>query len=205
MGYSQLDNGMMWPSADIDCKAVVFNSKKDMDYALYHVRSFDVAIQAGGNCGVWALELAKKFDTVYTFEPDHENFTCLAYNTRESKKIIRMQAALGNVHGQVRLIGESRNCGAYQIEYGGTVPVFRIDDLMLESCGFIMLDIEGAEPDAFQGAAETIRKYSPVLMYEDKGLSEKYGYPKGWVEEWAADEFGYSVVKRINRDVILRK
>lgn len=82
-------------------------------------------------------------------------------------------------------------------------PVLRIDDFETDGLGLVYLDIEGFELNALMGATETIRKYRPVIALEDKGLSEKYGTPKGAVEEWLASQFDYVVLKRVHRDVIL--
>jgi hypothetical protein len=44
---------------------------------------------------------------------------------------------------------------------------------------------------------------APVLALDDKGLSERYGYSKGKVVEHLKNSFGYEVVARPNRDVIM--
>jgi len=44
-----------------------------------------------------------------------------------------------------------------------TIEVDRLDDIIDEKVTFIKMDIEGAEPQAIDGARETIAKYHPKL------------------------------------------
>ncbi len=193
-------NGFEWPKEDIHCRQVVFDRTKDMEYALDHCKGRKIAVQAGGNAGVWPAWLAEKFETVYTFEPDAENFRCLSMNCPEN--VIKLQAALGFRRETIDLHRDPVNCGAYYVNGEGNIPTLRIDDLELPACDFICLDIEGMESDALEGAILTVKTFHPVLMYEDKGLSERYGVRRGAIEDRMAT-FGYRVKARIKRDVIL--
>jgi hypothetical protein len=68
------------------------------------------------------------------------------------------------------------NSGTFQVSGKGTIPVLRIDDLLLESCDLIHLDIEGFEGVALQGAKETIKKFKPIICLEINGLGKQYGW-----------------------------
>jgi len=193
-------NGFEWPDQDIHCKQVVFDTTRDLELALKLCKDTDICVQAGGNCGVWPAWLARKFEVVYTFEPDAENFRCLARNVPSN--VVMFQSALGYSRGLVNLRGDRGNCGAYYVNGDGDIPTLRIDDLELPGCDLIVLDVEGMESDAFEGAIVTIDRFKPVLMYEDKGLSERYGVAKGAIEN-RMKEIGYKVAARIHRDVIL--
>lgn len=193
-------NGYLWPSADTECRKVVFDWSSDLDIVFEHVNDWTACVQAGGNCGVWPKLLAQKFGTVYTFEPDPANFHCLARNCDEFN-IVKMQAALGMERPPISLAGEAKNCGALHIGGDGFIPVIEVDWLHLPSCGMIYLDIEGYEAHAILGASETIKRCKPVIAIENKGLSSPYGYsPKG-VEQIILD-MGYKVVARPHRDVV---
>lgn len=195
---------MRFPSRDVECRAVVPFQIGDVERALVHVKDFDTCLQAGGNVGYWPIYLSDKFKKVYTFEPDEENYGCLRDNVDEDN-VIMARAALGDERTVGSLDGDPRNCGAYQIdEEGSDFDIITIDSLELTSLGLLCLDIEGYELKALQGGIETIKKYSPVIMLEDKGLSERYGSKKGAVETYL-EEYGYEVVDRIHRDVILAK
>jgi FkbM family methyltransferase len=203
-------NGFLWPEEDVDCARVVFDWLEHLDLALKHVKNFDVAVQAGGNCGVWPKALGMKFGTVYTYEPEPRNFYCLAHNCWEDH-IIKIQAALGDAYERpvaLDYVAGERNLGAVAVGLDPLelqrFPVMCIDDLGLRNCDLIQLDIEGYEPLALKGAQATIQRCEPVIMVEDKGLSEKYGFPKGWSEDYALlTAMGYQITERAIRDVVL--
>lgn len=197
------ERGFLWPAGDTECAAVVFDTAVDLEHALPHVRDFSLCVQAGGNCGIWPRWLAERFGLILTFEPDHANFTALAANTHDKPNVVRMQAALGHTPKLIGLSREAGNCGAHFVSGGGNVPTLRIDDLALPACGLICLDIEGAELDALKGATHTIAKHRPVIVIEDKGLSERFGHKQGDAERWLGKGFGYRVVARPHRDVVL--
>lgn len=197
------EEGFFWPKKDKYCAEVIFSHRAHLRKALQYVQRQEVAIQAGGNCGVWPVEMARQFETIYTFEPDHENFACLAMNTRHLPNVVKMQAALGDARGTVGLLREDKNCGATRVNGRGPVPVLRIDDLGLRKCDLIYLDIEGRELSALSGARKTIAEMKPVIVVEDKGVSSHYGVPKGEVERWLKTTFDYVAVQRLHRDVVL--
>lgn len=200
-GY-RLERNLLWPATDRDCAAVVFDGVHDLEIAYQFCRRFDVAVQAGGNCGVWPAKMAERFGTVFTFEPDPMNFRCLCANAPE-ERIVKFNAALGDHHNAVGLLRDPRNVGAHSIQGSGTIPVLRIDDLVLDKCDLIYLDVEGFELNALRGAADTIRRLKPVVVAEDKGHSEKYGFPQGFLEQYLAIHFGYQVAARQHRDIAL--
>lgn len=200
-GY-RLERGLLWPAADVGAAAVAFDGVTDLEAAYRHCAAFDVAVQAGGNCGVWPAAMGKRFGRVYTFEPDPVNFRCLCANA-PAETIFKFNAALGNRHRCVGLDRKPNNAGAHQVNGVGPIPTLRIDDLELDACDLIYLDIEGCELGALQGAEETIERCHPVIAVEDKGMSERYGVKVGDVEMWLINRFDYRVAVRVKRDVVL--
>ena len=195
-------NGFRWPTRDTECRKAVFSETAKLDKALGYVATRQVCVQAGGNCGVFPKHLSPLFRVVYTFEPHPENFHCLAHNVPESN-VVKIQAALGEQHGMIHLElteREKTNYGAFYMRDGGDIPVLLVDDLHLDACDLLVLDIEGAELQALRGAAHTIRKFRPVILLEEKGLSSRYGERP--VERWCSQQ-GYRVVERMLRDIIL--
>lgn len=199
-GY-RIDHGRLWPEADVGAAAAI-HTAADLDRVYPHVKQFDVAVQAGGNCGIWPADLARKFRVVYTFEPDPVNFRCLCANA-PAENIFKFNAALGLARGTVGLDLRPTNVGAHQVNGSGDIPTMRIDDLALNACDLIYLDIEGYELPALHGARETIERCRPVIVVEDKGMSERYGIKQGEVEKMICGDFRYRVVDRPNRDVVM--
>lgn len=126
------------------------------------------AIQAGGYCGIFPRMLAQHFKTVYTFEPDAGNFTCLVMNISEFDNVIPMRSFLGDRHrvqGIRNLLASNRgmNVGTES----GFIPTLKIDDLAAADVDYIQLDTEGSEDDILYGAVETISNYHPLISVED--------------------------------------
>lgn len=195
-------NGDYWPSSDKECHTVTNANVKDLDAAISQTRGRDVAIQAGGNCGVWPRYLAGIFKTVYTFEPDPDNFMCLNLNARAAN-IIKLQAALGLPGEPIALSNFPANVGAHRIDNTpGRIPMMSIDQLNLTACDMIQIDIEGYECFALCGGRKTIMRFKPVLMIEDKGHEQKYGVPKGEMKDMLKS-WGYNLFQTVHRDIIM--
>lgn len=195
-------NGFVWPEKDISCAPAAFKQLEDLQQYYGYCKAFDVAVQAGGNCGVWPKNMAAKFGLVYTFEPDPENFNCLSVNVTEHN-VIKMQAALGDRYGLIDVVTpDETNCGSKYVQPGGVVPTIRIDDLCLPKLDFLMLDIEGAEVNALLGGMETIKRCRPVVVVENKPHTQRFGYENGESIK-VLESIGYKVAFRRHADVLL--
>jgi len=192
----------MWPASDRGAAAAVFNDIHALDSVYPLCRKLGVAIQAGGNCGVWPKAMGERFRIVYTFEPDPVNFRCLCANA-PAVNVFKINAALGDVGGTVGLAARPDNVGAHQVDGSGDIPTLTIDDFALVVCDLIYLDIEGCELAALRGGAQTIARTRPVIVVEDKGMSVRYGVPPGEVEKYACERFGYRVVMKLGHDVVM--
>lgn len=199
---THLVRDMIWPKIDQHCKDVVFDSPIDMERAYAHCRGFDVAVQAGGNCGVWPKAMSAKFAAVYTFEPDPLNFYCLVRNAPQAN-VFKFNAALGNARKTVELNREAANVGAHAVAGEGRIPVLSIDDLGLTQCDLIYLDIEGYELAAICGAFRTIKTCKPVIAFEDKGLSVAYGVELGEAARYLEDAHRYRRIDQVGNDTIM--
>lgn len=156
--------GWWWPKNDGLEKRLLKYADLPQQIKKY-VNSFDTAVQAGGNTGFYTAQYAAMFDTVYTFEPDYLNFQCMSMNLTE-QNIIKLQACVGDTHGLVGLNIVDRNRGENSVNGTGIYPMLTIDDLSLNSCNLIHLDIEGYELYAIKGAVNTIVKYKPTVVLE---------------------------------------
>lgn len=197
-------DGVWWPADDAWCHTVIHDEVPDLDAAIGHTRGNALAVQAGGNVGVWAVYLARHFNQVATVEPDAVNYECLTRNVPANVNYRR--AGFGDKPGTVELVNVTGNAGAHYIDATrlGDIPIITVDSLNLPACDLLCLDIEGHEPHALVGAEQTIRRFRPVIMFEEKGLSERYyGVPRGTAERWVQKlGLGYSVVHKVRADVI---
>lgn len=196
-------NGFWWPADDDWCWRVIHQEVPDVDAAVAYAKGRDVAVQAGGNVGVWAAHLAKSFRWVDTVEPVAINYACLVLNVPENVR--HGHAGFGDKPGTLSMQIVPGNAGAHFGKPGGDVPVITIDSLELDACDLICLDLEGYEPQALRGAEKTIRKFRPAILIEEKGLSERYyGIPRGTAETWVMGlGLGYKVREKRRADVIL--
>jgi len=150
-------------------------ARRDLEHlqlAISLTKSQRVAVQAGGNLGLFAIRLADHFDVTYTFEPDPALFSHLCHNVGNSPKIIKLQAALGADHATVRTLAKRRDGkrttheGVTHVAGPGIIPTLRVDDFELAACDLLYLDVEGYEFHAVRGALETIRRCRPVIGVE---------------------------------------
>jgi len=212
-----------WPKQDTKLKAVN-DWVNDLNATLLLMtkagRDMQIAVQAGGAMGVWPVALAQHFDLVFTYEPDKLNYWCLAANVSHlPEKIMPLNAALGEKPGNVTTAlhpSERGNAGAFftidapefSAGYSEVVPRIVLDDLKMVACDLICLDIEGREVEALRGAYDTIERYQPFIMIEEKplpqmGPGKQVNHQAGEATEWLERIHKYQVVQKVHRDVIL--
>jgi FkbM family methyltransferase len=166
-----------------------------------HVKNRRVVVQAGGNNGLYAKQYADLFETVYTFEPVPELFYCLNRNITKDN-VFKFQACLGDNHVQVGLGRKvDNNAGSANVFGSGVTPTLMIDDLGLNNCDLIHLDIEGFEFFALKGASKTINKFKPVIVLETAGWSPRYGISTLDILKLLKD-FGYKMSADVQGDIV---
>ncbi len=198
----QIADGYLWPRTCRATTALLWHCNDFLPRILEYCPGRRVAVQAGGNVGVLPALLAKQFMRVVTFEADRDNYECLIRNLRHHASVETRLAAVGEFPDAVGIAREKGNSGASFIQGYGDVPVQRIDDLDLEACDLICLDVEGYEYFALLGAEDMIRDFHPTIVIEDKGLSKRYGIAQGSCEAYLKT-FGYRVQWRDDTDLIL--
>ena len=128
-------------------------------------------IQAGGNCGLYALCLTKYFHMIFTFEPDPVNFHCLVNNC-QIYQVVKYNLALGEKHSKVNpVIVQDNNRGMNKIEETQIddtiyVPQVPLDIFDFDNVSLLMLDVEGMEYSVLKGARKTILKNKPMIIIE---------------------------------------
>jgi len=193
------DFGYWWPDYDHKpevCYGLVTRNKADIQFGIKLCKQRDRVIQAGGHAGLWAIELAKTFKNVHTFEPEPALFECMRRNI-DGTAIHAWKLALGDTVGDV-MLRPHVSAGSWSVQEDGTVPVKQvtIDSLGFTTLNLLILDIEGYEPQALRGAAQTIAKCRPVIHVE------MLNRPTTEVTRTVLNEFGYMMVRKIHKDEI---
>lgn len=202
-GMVRRNNGFWFPEGDMQWSIICGQSQQIFDLALEHCNARGTVVQAGGNVGFLARQLATEFKRVITLEPAEDNFRCLEMNITQDN-IEAHWAAVGECEEPISMTGGPENCGSYAVEGAGSIPMKRIDNLELDNgCDLIILDVEGYEFLALLGAKKTVEKYRPVIILEDKGHSAKYGFETGTATQWVIDHHKYKVAYKGSRDVVL--
>jgi FkbM family methyltransferase len=196
-------DGFWWPAVGSVPAQIILEEVRVLDEVLAHVPRRGVAVQAGGNVGVYPARLATHFKTVLTFEPDADNFECLQRNLARFDNVWAHHAALGEALKTSGLARRPDNTGGHFLDGPGDIVVRPIDDLGLDACDFLCLDVEGYEFAVLKGAVKTIATYRPVILFEDKGMSARYGVPKGAAEDWLATTFAYRRIGTAINDVLM--
>lgn len=177
--HISLVGDIYWPTASLHTLEPTKQTLKMNDALLPFLKNTKTMIQAGGNCGITLLPFIDIFEKIYTFEPDPINFACLCLNVT-ADNVYKTQACLGETHKLINLGYVGSDCGSAHINSAGNIPTFKVDDLNLNECDLIMLDVEGYELYALMGAEQTILKYKPLIcveVYNDWMNRYNYSYP----------------------------
>ncbi len=203
-GEYRMIEGELWPARDLETRPAVHATLPDLARYISLTFGRKVAVQAGGNVGTWARELAQHFSQVFTVEPSPENFHCLERNLAGLPNVVMRQAALAESAGRAAVALVPRNCGATQLSMGDTVDVITIDSLGLTILDLLILDVEGSELPALKGAEATLARTSPVIVLELKGHGERFGYTDQDAIDWLAAR-GYELHGQLHRDYIFTR
>lgn len=195
-------DGWVWPLKDQKTWPWLQNEHDLPDIISKYCSQKRVVVEAGGNAGFYVKKYSKLFETVYTFEPENLNFQCLVENVPE-KNVIKIQSCLGYDRNLVDLVMSRRNIGMYHVslESTGQIPTLRIDDLNLQICDLIHLDIEGFEYEALRGAEDTIKRTRPVIALEWMNHSAKFGTTEDTIENFLLS-LGYKSAKKVYHENI---
>lgn len=165
-------SGLWWPSEVVKVDAeydYMLKRVTDVDLAVKRCRKRHIAVQAGGNVGMWPLRIAKSFEIVHTFEAVSYYVEALKANTEAAKNVIVHHGLLSSRVGAVvpfALKPDGRSRVVYTDEANSEQQTTTIDSLALPGCDALFLDVEGHEIEALMGAIVTISKYRPVITVE---------------------------------------
>lgn len=190
--------GIYWPDDVGESWLHALQHLRSLEWALEHCTQHRVAIQAGGNCGLWPRRMAEVFTRVITFEPDHISRECLLKNVPKHVEV--RTEAVGDYFGACAI--KHRGLGSHRVVEGGVVHVVPIDSFNLTEVDLLQLDVEGYEWHALKGAEWTIRTNRPVIQIELRDFTQKYGRSVSEVQSLLHDHQYVEVSRQPGSDVV---
>ncbi len=122
-------------------------------------------VDGGGYIGDTAKQVIVNFPDfkkIYLLEPNSKNIKIAQKRLGDIENIEFLNIGLSNTKATLNF-DENRS---FSTLYGAgttSVCVDKLDNIITQKVDFIKLDIEGAEQDAIDGAAQTIARYTPVI------------------------------------------
>lgn len=192
---------------------------KKLRAALGYVKQFRVALDVGAHCGLWTLQLVKRFGVVHAFEPVSAHRECFEANLRGDMtpmsvteanasaatiKGARLHAcALGDHEDRIKITTAPTSSGDSRVDGAGDVPMHTLDSFALQDVDFIKIDCEGYELFVVRGAEETIKRCRPTMIVEQKGHGMQfYGFRKEEAVE-LLESWGMKRVANMAGDIIM--
>lgn len=130
-----------------------------------------VALDVGANIGVTSIILSHYLSAghIYSFEPGPNVFERLQQNTERLPNVTVGNTAVSSASGTVAF---SEHSAYGHILSGGGIQVSAqtvdqiVDGLCLQRLDFVKVDVEGFEPQVFEGAVDTLAKFDPAIYFE---------------------------------------
>ena len=139
------------------------------------------ALDIGANVGLWSRDLVDNFAKVIAFEPVAVFRECLEKNVVGDNFFIS-PLALGDHDTLATMIITEGNTGHSHLDPNtlgtGNVQVVKLDNLNMEDVDYIKIDCEGYEYRVLQGAEQTVKRWRPIMVVEQKphdAYSKDYG------------------------------
>ena len=149
------------------------SERKIREWALPHVKNRRTYIDVGANNGDTIIPFLDTFKHLIAFEPNPNTFEQIPESTE------KYNVALTDYTGTTTLVvPDSTN----NPEHGSianrrmenwtgdsfTVITCTLDSYNFTEVDFIKIDVEQGELEVIKGAMQTIEKYKPVVMFENK-------------------------------------
>lgn len=188
-----IDKGILWEQDiyHLALRFAIYNSRVILDIGA-HIGSFTILSKY--YLTEWIPTKPNKDCKIICFEPQKKMYELLKENIKQNnfENVITYNSAVGDTNSEVCLSdkiqdnesgleetynydnGKKYNFGGVQIGKGvNSVEMITIDSLNLDCCDLIKLDVESFEFFSICGAEETIRKFRPVIFYEDFRSEDK--------------------------------
>lgn len=173
-------NGMAWLPDDEQDQVMLgagvqYQSNK-LQPALKYLKHARTAIDIGAHCGLWTVQLAQYFKNVEAFEPLERHIECWKRNCNWKWTNRLHEVALGEKEGTCGIHVVEGFSGRSHVNGSGDIPVKKLDDFGFKDVDLIKVDVEGYELFILKGAEETLKKWHPVVIVEQKPrFGSRYG------------------------------
>lgn len=185
----QFFNGWKFPEYETRLLAVDANGNSTykglhhVNVALPYVKKFDTMVDIGANVGLITVPMAKKFQQVHAFECVPETYECLRHNTEKNSNVKTYNVAVSDFIGEINVAIPKTEGKVYSSGWASIskerqdafpekdmvkVKTVTLDSLNLDSLDFLKIDVEQAEMMVIMGSLQTIKKYKPVIEFENK-------------------------------------
>ena len=138
-----------------------------------YVKRSKYIFDIGAHCGhhTMAYSTFNPEAEIHSFEPQSLMFKMLNINVmNNSERCMNVRTynlALSNKHTNGEMEKGSNGGGGYIGKGGEPIKMITLDSLNVKGCDYMKIDVEGHEPLVLEGAIETIKKYRPVICFED--------------------------------------
>lgn len=178
--------------------------------AMKYVRGFRTAVDVGAHVGFWSVQMHTRFATLHAFEPMAVFRECFTRNLAPfdpARALVLHDVALGAAPGRAYMHytpADSGNTHVVSKGEGEGVELRTLDSYRLQDVDFIKIDCEGYELAVLQGAVETLERWHPTIIVEQKQhkLAANYG-TRGVPAVDFLRERGWKMVKEIGGDFIM--
>lgn len=170
---------------------------KKLRAALGHCKQFRVAVDVGAHVGLWSMQLEKRFARVAAFEPVAAFRECFGANLKcrgcddrgyidldpvqrgirckicdGATRVVLYDCALGAEPGRVSMtipaLEGGIDTGGTHVGGAGDIEMRTLDAFDLADVDFIKIDVEGYEHQVLAGARDTIARWRPTIIVEQK-------------------------------------
>ena len=151
-------------------------------------------LNVGANIGCYAKAFVGKASRIICIEPNGEALECLRHNLGRYPEVVihPFAAAERDVRCRVRCTTDNIGMAYVEEDAAGTVEARALDGLGLDRVDFILMDCEGFELRALQGAVGLVRCFQPIMVIEVNDVTlGRVGITRGDLFEWL-DAEGYS-------------
>lgn len=195
---------MIWPKADdVFGKSLPLYgewSEGENIIMSQFIQEGDIVLDIGANLGTTVLSLSKKVGEagkVIAFEPQSLISQCLqtSLTLNDVSNVSVYNAAVSDKAGWAYINDEKFSSigrfGEAGISESGTrVQTIMLDELDLESCALVKIDVEGHELKVIEGGQKFLAKHKPIMYMEAKNniadtkLYMRWLIDNGWSCYW---------------------